>query len=188
MDIFRGRLPGLNLRRRGQVPIIKDAVAHGQGQEAVSTGEELYCPHVPVGIREPPPQSPARNVPNFNDALYGTQAKTASVTGEAPRESLVRFRPRLQQRLGNLEVRPLPTRHPATVIEGDDGFAVRFKGPRVRTLDINARLPRMVDGSIPQAHGAVPAAAEQRLVVGHERDLPDLLAMATQRVHTRPGC
>src|SRR6185369_4382265 len=45
----------------------------------------------------------------------------------------------------------------------------------------------MVDGSIPQAHGAVPTAADQRLVVGHERDLPDLLAMATQRVHTCPG-
>jgi hypothetical protein len=118
----------VNFRRRGQVPIVNDAVVHGQGQEAVSPGEKLYCPHMPNGIREPLPQSPARNVPNFNEALHGTQGKTASVTGEAPRESAVRFPPRLQQRLGNLEVHPLPTRHAATVIEGDDGFAARFKG------------------------------------------------------------
>src|SRR5262249_29589240 len=97
-------------------------------------------PHSPDGIGEALPQSPPRNVPNFNDALHGTAGQTASVPGETPGESApVRDRPGLQERLGKLEVGTLPTGGAAVVIEGDDGFAVGFKGPgQGRIADINA--------------------------------------------------
>src|SRR3954470_15615945 len=121
MDDVRGCPPGLDLRTHGQVPIVNDTVVYREGEQPVSVCEEPDGTHQPAGVGELPPQGPARNVPNLNDSLRGTQGEMASVAGEAPPEpASVRYPASLEQRLLNIVGRPLPAGDAAAVIESHD--------------------------------------------------------------------